>query len=328
MSALAPQRGSQLRVIPRDARSAEVPESEEATRAARASRVRSPGLLVVPFVVLFALFFVVPTILSIQTSLQSPLTGGYVGLRNFRYAIGLGAFWSGMQRVVYFGAVQVVLMVGIALGLALLLDSPRCRGRRLFATIYFLPFAVPGVIASIMWGFLLSPQLDPALGVTKTLGLTSRAANPLGGGLLLYAIILITLWEYTGYNMTLYLASLTSISPDIYDAAVVDGASQWRIAIRIKLPLIRRMLALTVVLSILGALQLFNEPQILANLAPIGSSYTPNLLIYNTAFDFGAVPLAAAESLLLGAIIVTGAITFLGIVRLHDYRATRTGRPK
>jgi len=266
-----------------------------------------PLLLVVPFALLFVLFVVLPIVLSLVQSFKSPLSGRFVGLTNYKYAIGLGDFWRGVERVIYFGVIQVVIMIVLALILALVLDSPRCRGRRAFTTIFFLPFAVPSVIAAIMWGFLLSPQLDHLLHVS--------AINPLNPRVVIYSIVVITIWEFVGYNMTLYLASLTSVSAELSDAAHIDGATEWDIAFRIKLPLIRRMIALTVILSILGSLQLFNEPSILSNLTPIGSSYTPNLLIYNTAFNFNNVPVAAAESTILAILIISGALMFRVIVR-------------
>ncbi len=103
------------------------------------------------------------------------------------------------------------MRIGLAIALALFLDSPYCRGRKLFALVYFLPFAVPGVIAAIMWGFLLEPDLDSALKVPHQLGLTAGAVTPLDYRLSLYAIMLIVTWEFTGYNMTILLTSLTNV---------------------------------------------------------------------------------------------------------------------
>ena len=96
-------------------------------------------------------------------------------------------------------------MVCLALALALFLDGPYCRGRRLFTTVYFLPYAVPGVIAAIMWGFLFTPQLDSLLRLPRSLGLAHQALQPLSTASVIYAIMLIVTWEYTGYNMTIYL---------------------------------------------------------------------------------------------------------------------------
>jgi multiple sugar transport system permease protein len=282
-----------------------------------------------PFLGLFALFFAGPLIYSIVLSLRSPLTNKFVGLLNYRTVVGDAQFWSGVQRMAYFGVVQVTVMIGLAILIALFLDGPYCRGRRFFALVYFLPYAVPGVIAAIMWAFLLEPDLDGALSVPHELGLTSGAVNPLSYNLVLYAIMLIVTWEWTGYNMTILLTSLTSVPRQVLEAAKIDGASELSVALRIKLPLIRRTVIFIVILSIIGTLQLFNEPFILNDIATIGSSYTPNEIIYNTAFSFGNEQLAAAQSIVLAVITIVGTVVFFTLIRGHtDPLASRRPAPR
>ncbi|HTT88437.1 MAG TPA: sugar ABC transporter permease, partial [Acidimicrobiales bacterium] len=144
--------------------------------------------------------------------------------------------------------------------------------------------------------------------------------------LVLYALVLIVLWEFTGYNMMIYITSLTSISREVLEAAEIDGASQWTIVRRVKLPLLRRTIIFTLVLAIIGTLQLFNEPQILSHLTPyITSNYTPNLDIYNEAFSFGNIPLAAAESLVLAVITVAASLVFFRLVARRGQRTAVRG---
>ncbi len=281
--------------------------------------------MTVPFLVLFALFFAGPLVYSVVLSLRSPLTGAFSGLLNYRTVFHNGEYWSGVVRMLYFGAIQVTFMIGLAIGLALFLDSPYCRGRRTFALVYFLPFAVPGVIAAIMWGFLLQPDLNSALKVPHALGLTSGAVQPLDYRLSLYAIMLIVTWEFTGYNMTILLTSLTTVPHQVIEAAKIDGCSELSIAARIKLPLVRRTVIFIVILSIIGTLQLFNEPVILNNIASIGNSFTPNQIIYNTAFSFGNEELAAAQSVILAAITIVATVVFFTAVRrkMDPFAVTR-----
>ena len=101
-----------------------------------------------PFLVVFAMFFIAPLVYSVILSLRSPLTNAFTGLLNYRTVFSNGEYWSGVVRMGYFGLIQVSVMIGLAILLALFLDSPYCRGRKFFALVYFLPFAVPGVIAS------------------------------------------------------------------------------------------------------------------------------------------------------------------------------------
>jgi multiple sugar transport system permease protein len=123
------------------------------------------------------------------------------------------------------------------------------------------------------------------------------------------------------------LTSLTSVPRELLDAGKIDGASELKIAWRIKLPLIRRTVAFITVISIIGTLQLFAEPMILNDIASIGTSYSPNQLIYNTAFFFGNEQLAAAQSIVLALITVVATIAFYGIMRARFdlFRAARRG---
>jgi multiple sugar transport system permease protein len=268
-----------------------------------------------PFLLLYLLFFLAPFLYSVVLSLRSPRTGGFVGLFNYGNVVSNGQFWSAIQRMVYFGVIQVTVMIGLAIGLAMLLDSPYCRARKLFALAYFFPYAVPGVIAAVMWAFLLQPDLDNALRVPHLLGLTAAPLNPLGYRYVLYAMMLIVTWEWAGYNMTILLTSLTSVPREVLESGKIDGASELALAWRIKLPMIRRTVAFITVISIIGTLQLFNEPMILNDIASIGSSYSPNQLIYNTAFSFGNEQLAAAQSIVLALITVLATASFYGLVR-------------
>jgi multiple sugar transport system permease protein len=268
-----------------------------------------------PFLVLYALFFLAPFLYSVVLSLRSPQTDGFVGLFNYGNVVGNGQFWSAVVRMAYFGAIQVTAMILLAVVLALFLDSPYCLRRKAFALVYFLPYAVPGVIAAVMWAFLLQPDLDNALKIPHLLGLTSGPLNPLSYGSVLYAMMLIVTWEWTGYNMTILLTSLTSVPPEVLEAGRIDGASELRIAWQIKLPMIRRTIAFIGIISIIGTLQLFNEPMILNDIASIGGSYSPNQIIYDTAFSFGNEQLAAAQSIVLALITVVATATFYRIVR-------------
>lgn len=290
-------------------------------RAASGLGSKAGLAMTTPFLVLYVLFFLAPFLYSVVLSLRSPQSGAFVGLFNYRNVVGNGQFWSAVIRMAYFGAIQVTAMIVLAVLLALFLDSPYCLRRKVFALIYFLPYAVPGVIAAVMWAFLLQPDLDNALKVPHLLGLASGPLNPLSYGFVLYAMMFIVTWEWTGYNMTILLTSLTSVPREVLESGRIDGASELAIAWRIKLPMIRRTVAFIGIISIIGTLQLFNEPVILNDIASIGSSYSPNEIIYNTAFSFGNEQLAAAQSIVLALITVMATTVFYRIVRHRFGRA-------
>ena len=284
-------------------------------RRPRASTHRgSIALFVGPFAVLFVLFYLVPIVYAIYQSLLTVERDGtfgkarevFGGLTQYVQVFQNEAFWASVLRVLTFGLVQVPVMLGFALLLALLLDSPLVKGRRFFRLAFFVPYAVPGVIAAIMWGFLYSPKLSPFTAITGEI-------NFLGADLILWAIANVVTWIYVGYNMLIIYSALLAIPVELYEAARLDGASQARIAWSIKIPLVAPAITLTAFLSIIGTLQLLAEPQVFKSFtSTVTSTFTPNLTIYSTA----AVPnvnLAAALSVVLA--VFTFALSF-GVMRL------------
>jgi multiple sugar transport system permease protein len=208
--------------------------------------------------------------------------------------------------------VQVPIMLGVALALALLLDSPLVRGTKFFRLAFFAPYAVPAVIAAIMWGFLYSPNLSPFTAVTSTF-------NFLSAETVLWSIANVVTWVYVGYNMLIIYSALLSIPQEIYEAARLDGANQLRIAWSIKIPLVAPALVLTGIFSIIGTLQLLAEPQVFASFSSaVTSTFTPNLTIYSTA-SVPNMSLAAAMSVVLA--VATFVLSFT-VLKLTQRRAT------
>jgi multiple sugar transport system permease protein len=292
-------------------------------RRARKPRLNlAPIAFLAPFLVLFVLFFLVPICYAIYQSLlgverSGPLgLGGsrqvFVGLDNYAHALSNDTFVHSVLRVLLFAAVQVPVMIVLATGLALLLDAASARGVALFRTAYFLPYGVPGVIASILWGFLYVPGVSPLVDALNRLGL---GVNFLGGSTVLWSIANIVTWEFAGYNMLVIVAQLQAIPGELYEAARLDGAGAWHIIRRIKLPLLRPAIVLTTVFTIIGTLQLFAEPLVLRPVSTtINSTYTPNLSAYTEAFTNNNYSLAAAESVLLALAAFVLSFGFLRLV--------------
>ena len=166
-----------------------------------------------------------------------------------------------------------------------------------------MPYAVPTVIAALMWGFLYGKDFGPFADIADALGTTPP--NFLGESLMLWSIANVSTWTYTGYNMIIFYAALRAIPGELYEAAAVDGASAFRTAIHIKLPLLRPAILLCGIFSVIGSFQLFAEPQIFFSIAPtvIGKAYTPNLYVYNLAFADQQLNYAAALSFMLGLVV-------------------------
>lgn len=273
---------------------------------------KAPFFLLAPFLVLFFLFFIFPFLYSLFLSFFVEKGGvrHFIGLQNYLTAWQDQNFWYAIDRVAYYGVVQVTIMLVIALALALFLDSRFVKSKTFFRIVYFLPYAVPGVIAAIMWGFLYSPQLDPILNILKLFS-GGHSVDVLSSGHVLYAIMNMATWEWAGYNMTIYFASLTSIPIELYDAAKIDGCNEFQVAMRVKLPLLRQTIIMTAVLSIIGSLQLFNEPFVLQSLTSIPSTFTPNMGIYNMAFAYGNFTYSATLSIILVIITFIASLLFM-----------------
>ncbi|SCK36203.1 carbohydrate ABC transporter permease [Streptomyces sp. WMMB 322] len=277
-----------------------------------------------PFLALFVFAFVLPIVYAVYQSLlkverHGPLglgepTVGFGGLENYAIALQQADFIESFGRVLLFGVVQVPVMLVLALVLALLLDQLSHRWAGLLRASYFLPYGIPGVIATILWGFLYVPGISP---ITEALGASSP--DFLGYDNVLWSVANIVVWEFAGYNMLIIVAQLKSIPQELYEAARIDGAGPWQTALRIKIPMVRPALVLTCVFSIIGTMQLFAEPLVIQVLSPaVSSSFTPNLSAYNDAFANANVYLAAAKAVLLALVACALSFGFLTLVTRKD----------
>ena len=257
----------------------------------RRSRIRlAPVAFLAPFLIPFLLIFVAPIGYAIAQSLQkveraSGLYGApttvWAGLEQYQRAFSDSDFTASILRVLLFGAVQVPVMMGVALLLALLLDSQSARLKRFHRLAIFAPYGIPGVVAALMWGFLYDPRLSP---ITAALGSVGVVPDFLGSGHILWSIANVVTWTYAGYNMIIVYAALQALPRDVLEAAAIDGAGPIRLALQIKVPLVAPALVLTAVFSIIGTLQLFTEPEVLKTITTnITSTYTPTIAAYSAA---------------------------------------------
>ncbi|MEV0404045.1 sugar ABC transporter permease [Actinoallomurus sp. NPDC050550] len=293
-------------------------------RAVVTPRVRRPGgrrswrgwQFVGPFMAMFTLVFLAPIAYSIYLSLfQTKLIGGttFVGIDNYRTALSDPQFWSSFGRVAIFLAVQVPIMLFIALLVALAVDSGRLYGKAFFRVSVFLPYAVPAVVATLMWSFMYGSEFGLINDLNNAFGLS--LPNPLSAHLLLASIGNIVTWEFVGYNMLIFYSALKVVPASLYEAAEIDGAGQLRIVWAIKIPALRGALLIATIFSIIGSFQLFNEPAILKHLAPnvITSSYTPNYYAYTLSFAGQQQNYSATVAIVMG--VITVIIAYLVQVR-------------
>ncbi len=267
-----------------------------------------------PFAIIFLVFLVLPLVYAFWMSLHTnTLAAGeqFAGLTNYFKAFSDERFMTGMARVAAFAVVFVPIQIGLALIFALILDDVRTRLSRFSRLLIFAPYAIPGVIGALMWGFLYSPSFGPM----KTFFDFINVAAPdlLSRDTIFWSLTNIVTWQWTGYYMIIIYASLQSIDPSIYEAARIDGATKLQTALQIKVPIVASSLVLTIVFSLIGTLQFFTEPQVLAPLAgnAIDAAYTPNLYAYNLAFSYQQFNYASAISFALGLMVFLASIVFL-----------------
>ncbi|RBM17057.1 carbohydrate ABC transporter permease [Streptomyces sp. PT12] len=294
----------------------------------RGPRRGAPYAFLAPAIVLFLLFFALPIGYAIHLSLRTVEVQGlglgsgarqevWAGLANYTDAIGDPELLDGALRVAVYGLIVVPVMLGLALVFALLLDAERVRGRRAGRLLIFLPYAIPGVIAALLWGFLYLPSVSPLHRALDALGLPEP--DLLGGNALYLALANIAVWGGTGFNMIVIHTSLRAIPAELYEAARLDGASPLQIALRVKIPLVTPSLVLTFFFSIIATLQVFSEPTTLRPLTnSVPTTWSPLMKVYQDAFGTGDIHSAAATAVVIA--VVTLALSF-GFLRAAGARA-------
>jgi multiple sugar transport system permease protein len=283
-----------------------------ATAGKKKHSSKLPLLFVAPALLLLALFTFAPAIYAFYLSLmKTHVTGGLLGTSTAQVFAGFGnyastfkdpQFWSSLERMVLIAAIGIPTTVILATLFALCLDANGARLTTVSRLALFLPYAVPGVIASLLWGFLYLP-----------------ATSPIGGGVIDYfgnrtiffTVANVAIWGVIGFNTVVLYTALRAIPPDICRAAEVDGATELQIALRVKLPQIAPAIFMISLFSLINALQLFNEPTALKPLTnAITSTWVPLMRVYSDSFVNNDIYGGAASAFTL--LVMTVAVTVAG----------------
>ncbi|MBK3639088.1 carbohydrate ABC transporter permease [Streptomyces sp. MBT33] len=294
----------------------------------------APYAFLVPATVLFALFFALPIGYAVYLSFRKVHVSGlglgagarkevWGGVENYTDALTDGELMHGALRVLGYGCIVVPVMLGLALLFALMLDSDKVRFAPVTRLAIFLPYAIPGVVAALMWGFLYLPDVSPFYYVLEKLHLPQP--DLLDGGPLYLAMSNIAVWGGTGFNMIVIYTSLRSIPAEVYEAARLDGATPLQTALRIKIPMVAPSLVLTFFFSIIATLQVFNEPMTLKPLTnSLPLTWSPLMTVYQDAFRKGDIYQAAAEAVIIAVVTLVMSFGFLRAAnRRQKQEATR-----
>ncbi|WP_330287771.1 carbohydrate ABC transporter permease [Streptomyces sp. NBC_00576] len=276
----------------------------------------------VPFQLGFVFLYLLPIGYAVYQSLYHSQSSGlglggttdeFSGLDNYRQGLTDPKFMGSVLRVVVFACVQIPVMLLVSLVLALFLDALTAQAASRFRIMLLVPYMIPGVVAAVVWINLYSPDVGPLTPLGDLLGFDWNFFSP---SMVWPSIGNLLTWHGIGYNMVIIYSALQGVPRELFEAARLDGATEWRVALSIKIPFVRGALVLTGMLSIIQMLQIFNEPALFRNITPqtVDDSFTPIMIIYNQAFNAGNYHYAAALSVLLALI--------LGVASFLFYRLT------
>lgn len=265
-----------------------------------------PYIFIAPSVILFSIFMLYPIgysfVMSFQTSAGGEMT--FNGLENYKRLFNDDIFLKALKNTFIILAVQVPMMLFLALILAVLLHSSLLKWKAMFRVSFFLPAVTSLVAYSIIFSIMLMNdglmnQLLEWIGISSIPWLS----HPFWAKV---SLILAMTWRWVGYNMVIYLAALQNISEDLYEAASIDGASKVRQFFSITIPQLKPVILFTAILSTIGTLQLFDEPYTLTKGGPSDETLTIGMYLYQTGFryfDFGYASTIAYVIVVLIAIL-------------------------
>jgi len=278
-------------------------------------------VFLLPMLVVFGLFSWAPIVQSVVMSFQETnlvTAPTFVGLDNFRAVLADPLLWTAVRNTLWFAVLALLLGYPIPLVAAVLMSEVR-RFKGLYSTLAYLPVVIPPVVAVLLWKFFYDAS---PTGVFNTL-LGSVGLGPVpwlqDASTAMVSLVIEATWAAAGGTVIIYLAALTGVPPELYEAAEIDGASVWGKVWHVTIPRLRGVLLITFILQIVGTAQVFLEPFLFTGGGPANSTTTILLLIYNYAFanslggDYGS---ATALSLMLAVV--------LGVLSAVYFRLTRS----
>lgn len=306
-----------LTTLPGSATTAEPGPAASAPRTRRANRFGWWGLVfLLPALLSFGYFSWWPILRGLALSLQETNLvdpARWVGLENFRHVLDDPLLATAVLNTLKFGALGVAIGFPLPVLLALAMSELR-RWGGVFRVLVYLPVVIPPVVSVLLWKFFYDPDhglFNAALGHLG-LGPLSWLQTTSGA---LPSLVLLIVWEGAGGTVLLYLAALSAVPTELYEAAEVDGASIRRRIWHVTLPQLRGLMLVLLLLQIIGTLQIFTEPFVMTDGGPENSTVTVLYLIYRNAFVSGDFGSAAALSVLLALVLAVLSAVYLRLTR-------------
>jgi len=285
----------------------------------------TPWLFLTPFLLAFSAFIAWPVVRSLILAFEQtfgPKTTVFVGGLNFRFMFHDPMFWTAVGNTLLFAVASVLIQVPVALGLALLLNRPDLRGRRLFRVIFFSPSIVGLAFVAIIFSLLLERRTGFVNGSLHHLFPAWDPDFPWLEHYVMPSLIAAALWLSAGFYMVYFLAALQNVPGELLDAANIDGASPWQRFRHVTLPEIRPVLNLIVLLVMTGSLQLFEIPYVLYNETagngPANRALTIVTYHFQTGFRSGDLGYASAIGWVLTLVLVGFALLQRRLTRREE----------
>ena len=238
----------------------------------------------------------------------------FVGLKNYTDLMAMPLFWQALRNTLYFVMLGGPLSAAASLAAALLVHSKLTRLRPFFRSAFFAPWVTTLVAVALVWRYIYHPQyglLNAGLGLLG-LGPVDWLGDP---NWAMPSIILLSVWKNFGYNMLVFLAGLSSIPEELYEAAALDGAGAWNRLRHITLPMLGPTFVFVGVVTMIASFQIFSEPYVMTQGGPLKSTTTLVLLMYEQGFRWWRLGLAAAIAVVLFLLTLGGTLLQLRLRR-------------
>jgi multiple sugar transport system permease protein len=296
----------------------------EHAEAARLRGLRIPrGLpFVLPYLPFLIVFGIAPTVYALDLAFTNA-GGGWVWFHNFVRTYNDYRFVPAFRHILLYTGVWLGTLIVLVVGLALLLHGRANRVSTTYRFLFYMPGALAGAASVLVWLFMLDPVVSPGKFLLNHVLGASLFAQSIAPGNLPFIFAMIAFWTGAGGWIVVMYGALNTIPPDLEEAARIDGAGPIQIALRLKLPLIRKWIAYMVILSFATGTQLFVEPTLVnqASLGLVPDTWSTNQLAYQLAFryaDFNGAAAIAVDLLLIGLAGAVLIVTRTGLFRTDD----------
>lgn len=284
-------------------------------------------LFLLPGLVLFGLLVLLPILIAGYLSffkwnglggLPEPGSDRFIGLQNFERLLSDEIFMGDLRHMVILIVLSLLIQLPLSLGLALLLNQ-KMRGRAIYRTIFFAPYVLSEVITGVLFTMVFSPEHGLVNSLLTAIGLEGAAAEWLADpDTVLYSLFAVITWKYFGFHMILYLAGRQGIPNELLEAAAIDGANAWRQFWHVTLPLLGPTIRMSVFLSIIGTIQLFDLVWVLTRGGPVHASETMAVTMYIFGFERNQFGYASAISVAMFLISLVFALAYQRWVMRRD----------